>query len=52
MTIPISISIKVNPEILTSKKLNEFEDISYSDVAAIYANLKSGIGVQRGFKGL
>ena len=34
------------------KRLNEFEDLSYGDVAAIYANLKSGIGVQRGFKGL
>ena len=33
-------------------RLNEHEQISYNDVAAIYANLKSGVGVQRGYKGL
>jgi hypothetical protein len=29
-------------------RLNDFEDISYNDVKAIYSNLKSGIGVARG----
>ena len=33
-------------------RLNEHEQISYNDVAAIYANLKSGVGIQRGYKGL
>ena len=33
-------------------RLNEHEQISYNDVSAIYANLKSGVGVQRGYKGL
>ena len=33
-------------------RLNENQQISYNDVAVIYANLKSGVGVQRGYKGL
>ena len=33
-------------------RLNENQRISYNEVAAIYANLKSGVGVQRGYKGL
>jgi ATP-dependent exoDNAse (exonuclease V) beta subunit len=34
------------------KKLNDSEDISYSDVASIYDNLKSGVGIERGYKNL
>jgi hypothetical protein len=34
------------------KRLNEFEDISYNDVKAIYSNLKSEEGVSRGYKNL
>ncbi len=34
------------------KRLNDFEEISYNDVAAIYENLKSGVGVKRGYKTL
>ena len=34
------------------KRLNNFEYISYSDVSAIYSNLKSGEGVERGYKTL
>ena len=35
------------------KRLNDFEeDISYNDVKAIYSNLKSGVGVARGYKNL
>ena len=37
---------------LTWKRLNNFEEISYNDVAAIYENLKSGVGVERGYKTL
>ena len=33
-------------------RLNEDEDISYNDVDAIYSNLKSGVGVSRGYKNL
>ena len=34
------------------KKLNDFGNISYSDVASIYDNLKSGVGIERGYKNL
>ena len=33
-------------------RLNDFEEISYNDVGAVYSNLKSGIGVARGYKNL
>ena len=33
-------------------RLNDFEDISYNDVGAVYSNLKSGVGVARGHKNL
>ena len=34
------------------KRLRNDEEISYKDVAAIYDNLKSGVGVERGYKTL
>ncbi len=34
------------------KRLNQFEQLNYNDVAAIYANLKTGFNIKRGYKTL